>query len=174
MRGVSDEDGRSPFWEGLGRHFFSIDYDRAEHIVGMGNKSCIAELMPKHPIYTMLLSDEARAVIGNVHPQTRPALHLLEQEGFRYHGYIDIFDGGPTVETSRTDIRSVRESTLFRSRIGLPTGATQTWLVANTRLADYRCLLASLAPIDGELALTPEMAAALGIDVGAPVRAVAL
>ncbi len=78
MRGVSDEHGRSPFWEGLGRHFFSIDYDRAEHVVGMGNKAFIAELMPKHPIYTLLLPPEAQTVLGKVHPDTAPALHLLE------------------------------------------------------------------------------------------------
>lgn len=28
MRGVSDEHGRSPFWESLGRHFFSMEFPR--------------------------------------------------------------------------------------------------------------------------------------------------
>ncbi|HVT35147.1 MAG TPA: arginine N-succinyltransferase, partial [Nevskiaceae bacterium] len=67
MRGVSNEHGRSPFWEGLGRLFFSIEYNDAEHIVGMGNKAFIAELMPKHPIYANLLPPEAQAVMGRVH-----------------------------------------------------------------------------------------------------------
>ncbi|MEI8634481.1 arginine N-succinyltransferase [Vibrio sp. PP-XX7] len=30
MRGVSDSQGRSPFWESLGRHFFAIDFAHAE------------------------------------------------------------------------------------------------------------------------------------------------
>ncbi len=54
--------------------------------------------MPKHPIDTHFLSQEAQDVIGQVHPQTAPARAVLEKEGFRYRNYIDIFDGGPTLE----------------------------------------------------------------------------
>lgn len=28
MRGMSDEEGRSPFWESLGRHFFKMEFSR--------------------------------------------------------------------------------------------------------------------------------------------------
>lgn len=174
MRGVSDEHGRSPFWEGLGRHFFSIDYDRAEHIVGMGNKAFIAELMPKHPIYTLLLSPEAQTVLGKVHPQTAPALHLLEQEGFRYQGYIDIFDGGPTVEAPLADIRSVRRSRIVPAAIGQPAGRLASHLVANTGLGDFRCALAELAPTADAVELPAELAAALGVKAGDAVRVVPL
>jgi len=173
MRGVSDEHGRSPFWEGLGRHFFSIDYDRAEHIVGMGNKAFIAELMPKHPIYTPLLSPEAQAVLGKVHPQTAPALHLLEQEGFRYQGYIDIFDGGPTVEAPLAEIRSVRRSRELVVRIGKSSGGA-THLVSNTDLTGFRCALAELKPAADSVELSAELAAALNLQAGAAVRVAAL
>lgn len=174
MRGVSDEHGRSPFWEGLGRHFFSIDYDRAEHIVGMGNKAFIAELMPKHPIYTLLLSPEAQTVLGKVHPQTAPALHLLEQEGFRYQGYIDIFDGGPTVEAPLADIRSVRRSRVVQAVIGQPSGRLASHLVANTELGGFRCGLAELAPSADAVELPAGLAAALGVKAGGAVRVVPL
>ncbi|MDR3415482.1 MAG: arginine N-succinyltransferase [Nevskia sp.] len=173
MRGVSDEFGRSPFWEGLGRHFFSIDYGRAEHIVGMGNKAFIAELMPKHPIYTVLLSAEAQAVMGQVHPQTAPALHLLEQEGFRYQGYVDIFDGGPTVEAPLADIRSIRRSQLLTAAIG-ESGAGTSHLVANTRLAGFRCAMAALAPDGSQVVLSRELADALEVEAGESVRLVPL
>lgn len=173
MRGVSDEHGRSPFWEGLGRHFFSIDYDRAEHIVGMGNKAFIAELMPRHPIYTVLLPPEAQAVLGKVHPQTAPALHLLEQEGFRYQNYIDIFDGGPTVEAPLADIRSVRRSRELAVCIGQPQGGS-THLVSNTRLGGFRCGLAELAPQADSVVLDPKLAVALDLEAGEPVRVAAL
>ncbi len=173
MRGVSDEHGRSPFWEGLGRHFFAIDYDRAEHIVGMGNKAFIAELMPKHPIYTLLLSPEAQNVLGKVHPQTAPALHLLEQEGFRYQGYIDIFDGGPTVEAPLADIRSVRRSRELAVRIGTPQGGN-THLVSNTELGGFRCALAELSPEADSVVLEARLAAALNLKAGDPVRVAAL
>lgn len=156
MRGVSNEQGRSPFWEGLGRHFFSIEYSDAEHIVGMGNKAVIAELMPKHPIYTVLLPKEAQDVLGKVHPQTAPALKLLEQEGFRYQGYIDIFDGGPTVEAPRESIRSVRRTRSLPYTTGTA-GAGSLHLVSNDRLHGYRCALAELAPGTDSVALSPAL-----------------
>ncbi|HUS23416.1 MAG TPA: arginine N-succinyltransferase [Candidatus Binatia bacterium] len=171
MRGVSDEHGRSPFWEGLGRHFFTIDYDRAEHLVGMGNKAFIAELMPKHPIYAPMLSPEARHVMGRVHPDTVPALHLLETEGFRNQGYIDIFDGGPTVEAPLADIRAVRASRIVRVEIGVAQRAVgMPHLVANLELADFRCVLTHVDPIGGVVTLEAALAETLRVKAGDPVR----
>jgi arginine N-succinyltransferase len=173
MRGVSDEQGRSPFWEGLGRHFFSIEYSDAEHIVGMGNKSFIAELMPPHPIYSVLLPPEARAVMGKVHAQTAPALHLLEQEGFRYQGYIDIFDGGPTVEAPLAEIRSIKRSRLAPFR---PGGAVDggEFLVANGKLHDFRCALLSLYPQGETIELPAAAIEALRLAPGDSIRVVGL
>ena len=79
MRGVSDDEGSSPFWEWLEEHFFSMDFPTADYLTGIGNKVFIAELMPKYPIYVNLLSKEAQAVIGQVHTKTRPALQLLQE-----------------------------------------------------------------------------------------------
>ncbi|MCV5217436.1 arginine N-succinyltransferase, partial [Escherichia coli] len=76
----------------------------------IGKKGFIADLMPRLPIYINLLSQEAQAVIGQVHDITRPALKLLEREGFTNRGYVDIFDGGPTVECDLRNIDSVRHS----------------------------------------------------------------
>ena len=76
----------------------SMDFDRADYLTGVGQKTFVAELMPKHPIYIDLLPETARAVIREPHPNTRPALSLLESEGFRCEGYVDIFDAGPTVQ----------------------------------------------------------------------------
>ena len=37
-------------------------------------------------------------------------MRMLEEEGFAWENYVDIFDGGPTM-TARTDqIRSIREA----------------------------------------------------------------
>jgi arginine N-succinyltransferase len=177
MRGVSNEQGRSPFWEGLGRHFFSIEYGAAEHVVGAGNKSIIAELMPHHPIYTMLLPREAQEVIGKVHPQTAPALRLLEQENFRYQGYIDIFDGGPTVEAPLHEIRSVKRSIVLPVRISdEPHDGEQgtRCLVANTQLHDYRCATATLYWEGQAIGIPSDLATGLRLRQGDPMRMVAL
>jgi arginine N-succinyltransferase len=175
MRGVSNDEGHSPFWEGLGRHFFSVDYERAEHIVGMGNKAFIAELMPPHPIYAVLLPKSAQEVMGRVHPQTAPALHLLEQEGFRYQGYIDIFDGGPSVEVPRSEIRSIKRSHLFEAVIAEPAGGGVPCLVANTALHSFRCTYSSQLYLeDQKVALPAAAAAALQVVEGESVRVTAL
>lgn len=174
MRGVSDAHGRSPFWEGLGRHFFSVDYAEAERIVGLGNKNFIAELMPAHPIYTVLLPQDAREALGRVHTQTEPALHLLQAEGFRHQGYVDIFDGGPTLEAARTDIRSVRESRLQNIRIQGSTPKGTPHLICNARLQDFRCVAAPLAPMDGLVDVNQATATALNMVSGETARVVAL
>lgn len=174
MRGVSDERGRSPFWEGLGRHFFSIEYEAAEHIVGQGNKACIAELMPAHPIYTALLPREAQDVMGRVHEQTAPALKLLEQEGFRYQHYIDIFDGGPTVEAPTAQVRSIRRSRLLRVRSDAQDTRGTPHLISKLSLRGFRCALAPLTPQQDRVSVTPALAAALELADGDNARVVAL
>ncbi|WP_432720366.1 arginine N-succinyltransferase [Jeongeupia wiesaeckerbachi] len=175
MRGVSDVDGRSPFWESLGRHFFTMDFARADFLSYIGSKSFIAELMPRYPIYTALLSQEAQDTIADVHPATKPARVLLEDEGFRYQGYIDIFDAGPTLECSRTDIRAIRHSACFQALAisGAPKGGVP-WLVSNRKLGDFRCALAITRPLEDALPLPQPVLEALGLADGDPVRAVPL
>lgn len=97
MRGYSDANGQSPFWNAVGHKFFNIEFTKADYLSGIGQKAFIAELMPRHPLYVDMLPDDAKAAIGIVHPNTRPAYNLLLEEGLRYKGYVDIFDGGATL-----------------------------------------------------------------------------
>lgn len=169
MRGVSDSEGRSPFWQWLQEHFFRIDFPTADYLTGIGHKGFIAELMPKYPIYASLLSEAAQAVIGQVHPLTVPALKLLEAEGFVSRGYVDIFDAGPTVECPLRFIRTVRRSQLLPWRIGECSDGSVV-LVANTRLATFRCTVAQATVVDGTLLLDRATAAALQLEPGDQVR----
>ncbi|HXH02558.1 MAG TPA: arginine N-succinyltransferase [Candidatus Competibacteraceae bacterium] len=174
MRGVADAAGRSPFWESLGRHFFKMEFSEADYLTGIGQKSFIAELMPKHPLYAEFLSEAARAVIGQVHENTRPALAMLSGEGFRYQGYIDIFDGGPTLECELADIRAVRDSRILTAVPGAGVGEGRLWLVSNRRLHGYRACLARTDPTGTELPLSAEVLARLALTPGDSVRAVPL
>lgn len=180
LRGRVDAQGRSPFWEGLGRHFFAMEYTTADYLTGIGQKSFIAELMPRHPVYVNLLVPEARAAIAEVHEDSQPARALLEQEGFRYEGYVDIFDAGPTLECYRDNIHAVRQSRLLAVTIGeedpVPDSLTDAvpWLVANRRFGDWRAILAPAAPRAERMPLMPHAAQALGVDDGDVVRAVPL
>lgn len=172
MRGVSDENGESPFWQWLEEHFFSMDFPTADYLTGIGQKVFIAELMPKIPIYVNLLSEEAQAVIGKVHDKTRPALQLLKSEGFCNRGYIDIFDGGPTVEANVDNIKTVRISRRLQVKIGTETGDKVDYLLCNSKLEDYR---ASLLPLhvtcdSEEVILSAEQADKLMVSEGEMVR----
>ncbi len=175
IRGRSDETGRSPFWDGLGQHFFAMDFPTADHLVGAGNKSFIAELMPKHPIYVVLLPPSAQATIGEPHDNSRQALRLLEDEGFRYEGYVDIFDAGPTVECRRESIRAVRKSRRLEARVRPLEIPTLRCIVSNTRLREFRCTLADVR-FDGEDAVLVDdhAARALRISEGEHVRVLEL
>jgi len=89
-----DDEGRSAFWEALGRRFTGMPYDEADRLSHL-DKEFITSLFPENEIYTSLLDPKARLVIGQVGPETKPALSLMERLGFKYKQEIDPFDGGP-------------------------------------------------------------------------------
>jgi arginine N-succinyltransferase len=71
LRGRSDEQGNSPFWDALGHHFFDIPFADADRLTGTGMKTFIAELMPAYPIYVSLLPDDAREASARCMPIPR-------------------------------------------------------------------------------------------------------
>jgi len=162
LRGFLQPDGRSPFWDSLGRHFFKMEFDRADDLTGLGKKSFIAELMPRHPLYVAHLSEAAQAVIGKTHVDTAPARRLLEQEGMHFDSYVDIFDAGPVLQAWVSALRATRESTLDAAP-----EADDPLLVSNTVMHDFRVIIAP-APL-AKAALT-----ALACQPGDPVRSMSL
>ena len=174
MRGVSDERGRSPFWESLGRHFFKMEFSQADYLTGVGNKAFITELMPKFPLYACFLSEDARGVIGRVHPDTEPALAMLKAEGFSYQGYVDIFDAGPAIEAETAKIRAVRDSQNLVLAIGTPGDDAEPFLVHNRKRQDCRITAAPARLAAGTLVVDPLTAKRLRLSAGDQVRAVPL
>jgi arginine N-succinyltransferase len=176
MRGVSDQQGRSPLWDALGSKFFDMEFSQADMLSGLGNKSFIAELMPKYPIYLPMLPDEARAVIGRVHENTRPALKMLEAEGFNFNGMVDIFDGGPAVEAFVNSIRTVRESInrhamVVNRPVNLDVPAEQRVMISNRSFRDFRVTTLPIECIGPDTVRIPhDVADALQVESGDPVR----
>lgn len=177
MRGVVDDQGKSPLWSALGAHFFQIDFPKAE-TMSSKSKKFIADLMPKHPIYIPLLPQKAQEVIGEVHDNTRPALAVLEKEGFEFQNCVDIFDGGPTVHCEVNDIRTVRESrsgSVQQIKPAAPAGAQppSLELISNCQL-HFRCCMGEISWSESGAQIDEVTALRLNLTVGDSVRSVSI
>lgn len=174
LRGSADEQGCSPFWDSLGRHFLQMDFSHAHHLAEMGNKSCLAELMPRQPLYTCLLTEQAQAVIGQAHAHSVPAMRILAGEGFTHEGLIDIFDAGPVIEAPVSKIRSVRDSLALTLTIGTPDDQAPLWLIHNRRLENCRVTAAPARRVGSSLLVDRLTAKRLQLQPGDSVRGVPL
>jgi arginine N-succinyltransferase len=105
---------------------------------------------------------------------------MLEQEGFRYDGYVDIFDAGPTVECARDNIDAIRRASVMTCTLGeedpVPDSLTDDilWLVCNRQFATWRALVTAAPARVDRFPLLPYTAEALGVTEGDTVRAVPL
>lgn len=173
LQGMVDDEGKSPFWESLGRHFFGMDLSQADYLTGINRKTFIAELMPHYPVYVPLLNEAARNAIGQPRPDIEPVMDLLEDEGFVYRGYVDIFDAGPTLEVRTDDIRSVWQSQRKTISVSHEAPDEDQWLIlSNGETSDFRALLARGNPDNPRV--TPDVAAQLRLHDSGSVRVLAL
>lgn len=177
LRGVIDEAGGSPFWDGVAGRFFGMSFQEADEFNAKFGNQFIADLMPKHPVYIAMLPDSAKTVIGVPHPSGRAAMRMLENEGFAWENYVDIFDGGPTM-TARTDqIRSIREArdvsiSEVSDTIGEHKGG-EKMLVTLGRLHDFKAAYGWIEAHDGDVAIDAQTARALNVGVGDAITYVA-
>jgi arginine N-succinyltransferase len=172
LRGVIDEAGAAPFWDGLAGRFFGMGFREADEFNAINGHQFIADLMPKHPIYIAMLPDTARAVIGLPHPTGRPAMRMLESEGFTAQGYLDIFDGGPTMCAQTDQVRSVRDA-VTATVAGTSSEKGRKMLVATGHLRSFRCGFGRATESDGGLLLDKACIEALRLAVGDEVLHVA-
>jgi arginine N-succinyltransferase len=167
LRGVIDEAGASPFWDAIAGRFFGMSFQEADEFNAMHGTQFIADLMPKTPIYTAMLPESARAVMGVPHPSGRAAMKMLEREGFRYDCYIDIFDGGPTMSAPTDQIRTVRDARELVLSATSDAVDGESMMVAAGKLARFAACYGRVAQeTDGTAILDPESAALLGISPG--------
>jgi arginine N-succinyltransferase len=174
LRGVQDESGRSPFWEAIGRRFYDMGFEEADRLNGLEGNQFIADLGPKYPIYANLLPEDAQAVIGELHTDSRRAYKLLIEEGFRDEDYVDIFDAGPTIQASIDELKAVRDNVVASVAAiveTLPEGIDS--LLATGHAGGFTAGRGRVS--DGDDGLTIERAAAslLGLNIGDNLRHVA-
>ena len=172
LRGIIDERGGSPFWDAIGGKFFGMSFQKADEFNAIHGNQFIADLMPKHPVYTAMMDEDARKVIGLPHPGGRAAMRMLENEGFSYENYVDIFDGGPTL-TARTDsVASIAEAAALKvTDTRLSKG--EKALIAAGRLANFRCCYGARAIEPAGIAIDAQSAELLRVRQGDTVWSIA-
>ena len=171
LRGIIDDRGGSPFWDGVAGRFFGMTFQEADYFNAINGNQFIADLMPKYPVYVAMLDDDAREVIGLPHPTGRAAMKMLEKEGLRFEGYVDIFDGGPTMLARTDDVVSVADAKPLKlGSTALDKG--ERALIATGHLTDFRCSYGSRS-IDGDtIAIDATGAATLQVGEGDTVWSV--
>jgi arginine N-succinyltransferase len=168
MRGVHDVEGNAPFYNALPKKFFQMGFAKADYINATQGNQFINDLMPKYPIYLSLMPKSAQAAVGMVNSASEPAKAMLERQGFKYTGYVDIFDGGPTLIAERASIdvvaKSKREKVVSISELH---EETAKFMVSNDQFAGFRCAVGRLEEVaSGGVNITPRLARRAGVNVG--------
>ena len=164
LRGVIDEAGGSPFWDAIAGRFFGMNFQEADAFNGVHGTRFIADLMPKTPIYTAMLSEAARAIMAVPHPSGRAAMRMLEDEGFEGGEYVDIFDGGPTMSVDTDDIRAIREANSKRF-MGVAEEGIRKMLAAG-QLKSFAACYGKVGHQEDGATLDAAAAQMLGLDQG--------
>lgn len=173
LRGIIDERAGSPFWDAIGGKFFGgMSFQEADEFNAVNGNQFIADLMPKHPIYTAMLSEEARRVIGLPHPNGRAAMRMLENEGYSYNGYVDLFDGGPTMTAPTDKVAAIADAAELEI-VATDLKEGEKSLVACGHLGEFRCCYSARELRDGGIAIDGDAAKALGVSAGDKVWSVA-
>lgn len=166
LRGIIDDRGGSPFWDGVAGRFFGMSFQEADYFNAINGNQFIADLMPKHPVYIAMLDEKARSAIGVPHPSGRAAMRMLENENFAAEGYVDIFDGGPTMTAKTDQVKSIAASTsAIITNVDLEKGKRA--LIAAGRLSEFRCCFgAREMAADGTISIDAQSADVLDVKPG--------
>jgi arginine N-succinyltransferase len=107
-----------------------------------------------------------------VQEQTRPAVKILEEEGFKVSGMVDIFDAGPILSAKRDAVRAVKESSkapiveITEKGLG---GEGEVYMVGTAR-PEFRAAKGNLEVVEKGVRVNSALALALGARVGDMVR----
>ncbi|HEY1554426.1 MAG TPA: arginine N-succinyltransferase [Kofleriaceae bacterium] len=164
-----EPDGTSRLWEALGRRFTGLSYQEADRL-SKDNKEFIQALFPDDPIHTELLSDDVRAVIGQVGEETRAVERMLRRIGFDYAEQIDPFDGGPHFVAKTDDIAIVREAREVELRDAPAGSSERKWAIAAVEGPEFRAIGARVTPLaDGTVGTSLDTRECLGLADGQKV-----
>lgn len=158
------DEGRSEFWEALGRRFTGLPYQEAD-LLSQSHKEFIESLFPQNDIYLALLDAKARLVLGRVGEATKPAQHLLESIGFTYLDEVDPFDGGPHYGANTADILPIKHGRRLKVAEFKDPSYKEQGLIATTS-DEFMVSLGSADIRGGEVSIAPKVRQLLGVETG--------
>ncbi|MEM8952276.1 MAG: arginine N-succinyltransferase [Pseudomonadota bacterium] len=171
LRGVVNEDDRSPFYDGVCARYFDCSFADADELCAHGLQADLNVCLPQEPIAIADISSDARKAMGRPHNAGRRALDYLEREGFRFDGVVDLLDGGPAVVARTREIKTVRSTItgpLRRGQVDLEE-SRQAYLSVGDGAA-FRCCRAPVAFKSGAFHCSDESMALLEASEGASSR----
>jgi arginine N-succinyltransferase len=174
LPGPRDAAGQSPFWSGLGRHFYAGDPAAAAAQHGPEWRSLVAALLPRQLLYTSFLPPAAQAAIAQVQAEALLLRDVLEAAGLRYSHHINLEDGGPVMEAATDALAGLAAARCWAIREAAPAAGTPPMLLMAGAPGHWRALRAPAMGVAGELAVSPETMAALGSRNGEPAWAMPL
>jgi len=170
LRGSFDEHGRSPFWDAVGKHFFDMTFADADLYGGIHGNQFISDLMPKHPLYVNMLPQAAQEVIGQPNMVGKPALKMLNAEGFNWNGHVDIFDAAPSVDTRIDDIKSVSNSRSAEV-IGISEAENdELAMIASSEINSFAAMSTTISVEKGGVRIPRAILKELNLELGDTVR----
>lgn len=170
MRGYADDKHKSPFWDGVGKHFLTMEFEEIMEFIEEIRES-IPNIAPKYPIYVSLIDEAAQDAIGRVHFDTQPALNMLMQEGFTLTNEIDLFDGGPKIECATHEVRTIKHSRVATIiELSQKPIQSESYIICNNSL-HFACCYGCLTIIDENQVIIPsEVARLLAVNQGDLIR----
>lgn len=171
LRGVVNEDDRSPFYDGVCARYFDCSFADADELCAHGLQADLNTLLPKEQIPLAGVCSDARGAMGKPHRAGRRALDYLEREGFSFEGVIDLLDGGPAVVAKTRGIRTIKSTMMLPLRTGLVDG--QEGLPAYLSVGDgldFRCSSAAVVREDDALLCSAGSLALLKASEGTMAR----
>lgn len=159
------DEGRSEFWEALGRRFTGMPYQEAD-VISQQNNKFIKSLFPEEDIYLCLLDSKARLVLGRVAEETQAALHLLNRIGFKYKEEVDPFDGGPHLGCLVSEVSLLKEAQWLRVSEKPKADFAEQGLLAAHGDEGFVACASSLSRSEDEVHLPEKTRSLLGLSAG--------
>jgi arginine N-succinyltransferase len=170
IRGQVDENGHSAFWDAIGKQFIDLSFLEVDHLMAKNEDRFIGELLPDVPLALELLPMKVRELIGKPHPNSAPAMALLQKEGFTFENYINIFEGGPCLELYLAQNPTIQNSKRVSVQNIQPNINSDTYMIATVDKNFSACLGELLFTENNHVIITQHTADILNIQLGDTLR----